>query len=235
MLASGFTPEPPRESAVPSPRAMTRTSLYALVAVQAIFAVAAPHDFAYLRTVLVVAQLGAAGAVVLAIAFGRDVRALLTERVRILHGLEHATAAVLEEQGDGAKTAEPDIEAAATAAIARVQAGERSLVYSPRCGTSFLVGWLLVATAVASVGAIALAMHLAHGYAFALTVVLVAVARRVHERIGLAAQRAVTVSGSFASARVVKVSREVSARGDEVTYWVHVEVEPVASTLAEPV
>jgi hypothetical protein len=250
-----IAPEHSRATAVPSVPAMARATLFALVAVQVALAVAAPDDFAYLRTVLVVAQLAAAVAVVLAVALVRAIRGLVTERVRILHGLEHATIAVLGERGiavasgvtypgvfelelvrgQGAKTGEPEIAAAANDAIARVGAGERTLVYTPRCGTSLLVGWLLVAVAITSVGAIALAMHVPHGYAFALTIALVAAARRARYRIGLAAQRAFTVSASFASARVGHVLREVSASGDVVSYWVRVDVEPVASAIAESI
>lgn len=246
---------PAPTTAVPSVPAMARAALIALVAVQTLLAVAAPHDFAYLRVALIVAQLGSVAAVVLAVAFGRAIRALVTERVRILHGLEHATIAVLGERGiavasgvtypgvfelelvrgHGATTAEPDIEAAARAAIARVQAGERALVFTPRCGTSLLVGWLLVAVAIAGAGAFALAAHVPHGYAFALTVALVAAARLARDRLGLAAQRAFTVSASFASARVERVSRDVSPTGDVVTYWVRIDVEPVAAGIAESV
>lgn len=238
---------------LPPVPAMARGVLVALIAVQTVLALLAPHDFGYLRVLLVVAQVGAAVATVMAFAIVPSMRGLLTERLRILHGLEHATIAVLGEREisvrsglsydrmfelelaseDGARTTEDVILAATEAAIARVRGGEHALVYSPFCGTSLVVGWMLVALAVSAAGAIALAYHVATGYAFAGTVALFVLARRLTGPLGLFAQRAFTVSPRFASAHVRTIHREVTPNGRRVVYTVCVDVEPISSVIGE--
>jgi hypothetical protein len=238
---------------LPSVPVMARSMLVALIAVQTVLALLAPHDFEYLRVMLVVAQVGAAVATVMAFALVPAMRGLLTERVRILHGLEHATIAVLGERdifvprgltydrmfelelpsADGARTTEEMIATACDAAIARVKRGEHALVFTKYCGTSLVVGWILVALAVAGAGAVALAYHVATGYTFAGTVALLALARWLTGPLGLFAQRAFTVSPRFASARVRRVIREVTSNGRRVIYTVCVDVEPISSVLGE--
>jgi hypothetical protein len=244
---------PQTRTALPSVPVMAQWMLVAVIAVQAVLALLAPHDFPYLRVILVVAQVAAAVATVMGFVLVPAMRGLLTERVRILHGLEHATIAVLAERAifvprgltydrmfelelpgdDGARTTDEMIATACDAAIARVKRGEHELVFTKYCGTSLVVGWMLVALAVATVGAIALAYAVPTGYAFAGTVALFALARRLTGPLGLFAQRAFTVSPHFASARVRKVMREVTPNGRRVIYTVCVDVEPISSVIGE--
>lgn len=246
---------PQTRTVLPPVQVIASRLLVALIALQTVLALAAPHDFAYLRVLLVVAQVAAGAGTVMAFALVPAMRGLLTERVRILHGLEHATIAVLGERDivvprgltydrmfelelgsdDGARTNEEMIAAACDAAIARVQRGEHALVFTTYCGTSLVVGWLLVGLAVSGAGAIALALHVATGYAFAATVGMFALARRLTGPIGLFAQRAFTVSPHFASARVRAVYREVTPNGRHVVYTVRVDVEPISAVIGEAV
>jgi hypothetical protein len=244
---------PQTRTALPSVPVMARWMLIGLVGVQAVLALLAPHDYPYLRVILVVAQVAAAVATVMGFVLVPAMRGLLTERVRILHGLEHATIAVLHERGvfvprgltydrmfelelaseDGARTTEEMIATACDAAIARVKRGEHALVFTKDCGTSLVVGWMLVALVIAGVGAVALAYHVATGYAFAGTVALFVLARRLTGPLGLFAQRAFTVSPHFASARVRTIHREVTPNGRRVIYTVCVDVEPISSVIGE--
>jgi len=229
---------------LPSVPAMARGVLVGLLA---------PHDFHYLRVLLVVVQVGAAVGTVMTFALVPAMRGLLTERLRILHGLEHATIAVLEERGIevarglshdrmfeleimsevGASTTVELIGSATDAAIARVRGGEHELVYTPLCGTSVVVGWMLVGLAVSGAGALALAVHMATGHAFAGTVALFVLARWLTGPLGLFAQRAFTVSPRFASACVRTIFREVTPNGRRVIYTVCVDVEPISSVIGE--
>ena len=244
---------PQTRTVLPSVPVMAKWMLVAAIAVQAVLALLAPHDFPYLRVILVVAQIAAGLATVMAFVLVPAMRGLLTERVRILHGLEHATIAVLRERDifvprgmtydrmfelelasdDGARTTDEMIATACDAAIARVKRGEHMLVFTTYCGTSLVVGWMLVALAIAGVGAIALAYDVPTGYAFAGTVAMFALARRLTGPIGLFAQRAFTVSPHFASARVLRVYREVTPNGRRVIYTVRVDVEPISSVIGE--
>jgi hypothetical protein len=249
----GPASSPQTRTALPSVPVMARWMLVAVVAVQAVLALLAPHDFPYLRVILVVAQVGAAVATVMGFVLVPAMRGLLSERVRILHGLEHATIAVLRERDifvprgltydrmfeleipsdDGARTTDEMIATACDAAIARVKRGEHALVFTKYCGTSLVVGWMLVALAIAGVGAVALAYDVATGYAFAGTVALFVLARRLTGPLGLFAQRAFTVSPHFASARVLRVYREVTPDGRRVIYTVRVDVEPISGVIGE--
>jgi len=232
---------------------MARGMLWMLIATQAVFAVIWPHDFPYLRPLLLIVQLAAfAGSIVL-IAAMPVMRALIDVRTRIRHGLEHATIAVLQERGARVSRGMTytrsfdlvlrgdrhltvaDIRDAATTAIDRVAAGERELVYSPQCGTSQVIGLLGTSVAVAIVGIIAAVHDVPPGYTFAGTILALALARRAAVPLGLWAQRAWTVEAHFASATVRDVAREVGATGAWVQFEVVVDVEPVKSVIAEPV
>jgi hypothetical protein len=230
--------------ALPTPRHMSRVLLGVMLVVQAGFALANPYAFPYLRTVLIIAQLAALPSLLAAIAFAPTILALLTEQTRILHGLEHATIAVLAEQGiavhsgvtlpglfdlalpNGGRNWERmgEIRAAAIAAIQRVSAGDHALAYSEHCGTSYAVGILSCGLAIAAIGAVALIRGTPPGYAFAGTVAALAIARATSRRLGLLAQRTLTVSTRLASAQVGEITREVSPDGSLVYFAVHVTV-----------
>ncbi len=242
---------------VPTPLQMSAVLLGVLVVVQSIFAVLDPHGFAYLRPLLVVLWIGALPGTLLAIAFVPALSALLDERTRVIHGLEHATIAVLAERGlavshgvtlpgmfdlalrnDGRSwDRAPMIRAAVADAIRRVSAGERALVYTDRCGTSYVVGILLTCLALSAAGAVAFAYGIPHGYAFAGTVVTLALARLASRGLGLLAQRLLSVSARTATATVGAIEPAVSPDGNFIYYVVHISVAPAPSgtAIGEPV
>lgn len=242
-----------RADGFPTVGRMMTGSLWLVIGAQLVFALIWPHDFPYLRPLLLVIQVGALVGAVMMLAAVPMMRALLDLRTRIRHGLEHATIAVLEErgarvargmtytrsfdivmEGDRHLTVD-DIRSAATAAIRRVASGERALVYSPQCGTSRIVGVGVLAMAIAVVGLVAEYYRVPAGYTFAATALACELARRAAVPLGLWAQRAWTVEAHFASATVREVAREVAATGRFVQFEVVVDVEPVKSVIGEPV
>jgi len=236
---------------MPSVAAMTRFSLYAVIAVQTACAVIWPYDFPYLRPLLFVLQVCAVGIAATVLVVVPMVRDLIHAPIRVLHGFEHATIAVLAERGievnngvarnrsfeivlaqhDAAGLTVEEVKVAVESAIARISRGEHALVYSPTCGTSWLVGRLVVALGVAAIGAVALAYDLAPGYTFAGTVVAFAAAMRASRPLGLLAQRAFTVSPHFAAARVLEVERTES--GPWIRFEVLVDVQTAPGAVAE--
>jgi hypothetical protein len=245
----------------PSPWQVARVVLGVAVVVQAALALADPHGFPYLAPLVVVALVAAVPAVIATVVLVPAVRALVRDpRIRILHGLEHATINVLEQRGipvcsgvtirvrgrglfdlafvnDGTNAEHvAAIRGATLEAIRRLRGGEHALAYDPRCGTSYLVGRLVVVLATAAAATLALALGAPYGYAYVGIVVAMLLAWRGARPLGLAAQRAFTVSHRFASARVDAVERDVSPRGSLVYYAVHMTVEPIASAdIGEPI
>ena len=242
---------------VPTPSQMSAAALGILVVTQAILAVLDPHGFTYLRPLLVILWICALPGTILAIAFVPALSALLDERTRVIHGLEHATIAVLAERGVAVSRGvtlpgmfdltlpnngrswdlAPMIRAAATDAIRRVSSGERSLVYTDRCGTSYVVGILLTCLAVAGAGAVAFVYGIPHGYAFAGTVGMLVLARLASRILGLLAQRLLTVSARATTATVGSVEAAVSPDGNHIYYVVHISVAPApfGTAIGEPV
>jgi hypothetical protein len=237
---------PRAQVTVPSPARVSHVLLGVLLVAQAVFAIADPHGFAYLRPLLVIAWFAAIPGTLLAVAFVPALAALLDERTRVIHGLEHATIAVLAERGiavshgvtlrgmfdlalpnDGRSWERaPMIRNAALAAIRRVKKGERALAYTDRCGTSYAVGFLMMCLAVSAAGAVAFAYGVPHGYTFAATVAALLAARAAARPLGRLAQRLLTVSTRSASATVGAIEHEVSPDGAFVYYAVHVAVAP---------
>lgn len=227
--------------------ATKRTGL-ALVAVQAFLAILDPGAFPYLGPLLVFAQLTAFLVVGWLIVNSGELRALSTyHATRVIHGLEHATANVLEERGlkirsgltshgmftldlehDGTsyEHLETTVREAATDAISRIRFGETTLAYDVRCGTSLLVGIALLSLAIVGVGIAALVLGAPSGYTFAGTVAAMFLARALTKPAGLAAQRWLTVSTAFASAVVTHVEKRVSSDGDTLTAIVMIDVIP---------
>jgi hypothetical protein len=143
---------------------------------------------------------------------------------RITHGLEHATLAVLVEDGLPALSgfthgrdrfmvvlkAGDDYEAAAirdaaARAIRRIRDGERSLAYHPGCGTSGVVSalslWLVYATSLL----FAFAVGGSIAIFFVISVVVFRLWLACNTSLGLLAQRLITVSTEFTAATVVNV------------------------------
>jgi hypothetical protein len=167
-------------------------------------------------------------------------------QLRVLHGLEHATITVLEEHGvsvayghtrglnhfrvvldAGNAHRLPDVRVAAKAAIRRVMAGERSLVYSPRCGTSAVFSIATLWLVTLSSGLIALALGAGMNVALALFVIFVNLWGALECQLGLVAQRLLTVSPDFTSARVVG-TRLVASKRDtffEIEVDIHAPTE----------
>src|SRR5205085_2771276 len=143
-----------------------------------------PDAFPYLKMWLVLAQIAAVAVVLLMLVLAPDVRALARDkRTRILHGLEHATINLLLERGfpvrsgctyDGEFVIRIDhdgrtwnrfteLRDAPTEAVIRVVRGEYALAYTPQCGTSWLVGYCLLALAIVASGATGLALAVPTG------------------------------------------------------------------------
>lgn len=233
---------------------MTVATLWAFLIMQAVFALADPHDFPYLAPLMVLVQIGAfvvVSRIVIATpalrAFARD------KRVRVIHGLEHATIRILEERGidvDGGVTLhgrfaiylgngrnyerDDEVRDAALAAIQRVAAGEHALAYSPACGTSVMVAQLLLALAIVGAGITAALVGVPTGITFAASVGAAIVARVTSRSLGLLAQRLWTVSTALASAKIVAVTKQVSSDGDWVEFTVRLDVV-VRDSHAEPI
>jgi len=234
---------------------MMEVSFYALLAVQVVLAVLDPWGFPYLRGVTIVIQLVALRSLAkLAFAPASLIELARDRRARIVHGFEHATIAILRAAGaevseglsvtrgftiqlphrNGAYERLGMVEAAANAAIERIDAGETRLAYSTKCGTSWLVSDAVISLAIVGMGIAALVHGIPHGITFAATVVAIVLAHRAAVPLGLLAQRAWTVSTAFTAARVLGVTRTVAANGKHVGYDVAIEVVP-RDDRAEPV
>ena len=166
-----------------------------------------------------------------------EIRALLSEKTKVVHGLEHATIKLLEKDGftvgggvtlsekrflvtlgaEGKRAASRAIKRAFKTAVRRIRGGEEDLVYDPRCGTSALVGVSLFALLAVAAGVVGLFMTIppiASALALALLAGVPVVAIRP---LGLLAQRLFTVSSDFERASPVKVIRR--GRDDDATVY----------------
>jgi hypothetical protein len=154
----------------------------------------------------------------------KELRALIgNRRVRVIHGLEHGCYAVLEERGltahsgqtnersfdivVGHDTSDEDVLSATRAAIQRFSVGETKDAYSPQCGTSTLVGLTLFSLVIVGCTVAAIVFGIGAGPAFMAAAVLGVIAQLAWRPLGLAAQRAFTVSTRFREAVVDKVVR----------------------------
>ncbi len=229
---------------------MARYAFATFLVVQTLFALFDPGAFPYLAHLLVIAQV--LGLVVIAwiVIVSRDVRSLFDQRTRIIHGLEHATIAVLAERGIPVRSGithtgefhlslehdgriwqrSAEIRIAARDAIVRVMSGEHALAYTPQCGTSYLVAICLYAIAIAVAGLTAFVLGAPLGITWAVTVAAALAARALARRAGMAAQRWLTVSTDIASARVTDMDCRPSSDGDRLLVVVAVEVTPRART-----
>jgi hypothetical protein len=199
-----------------------RTLPWLLLDVQALLALAHPGAFPYLRWLLLAFYMVVSAAFLWQCSEHRWVLSIVGDReTRVVHGLEHATIAVLREQGfpvlhgltharDRFVIALPDghehlllaVGLAADAASARVRAAEHSLCYDPNCGTSALVAALSFWLMLTFVGCGSWALDASVEVTFAVTIMLGHVRYALETPLGLLAQRLYTVSTSFTSARV---------------------------------
>ncbi|MBA3454702.1 MAG: hypothetical protein H0T42_16565 [Deltaproteobacteria bacterium] len=242
---------PAEASSVGSPPSVRRMAGYTFVSflvVQTLFALVDPDAFPYLAPILAILQL--LGLVIVAgiVVLSRPILALVDHRTRILHGLEHATIAVLGERGihvrsGVTKTGEfhlvlnhdgrlwqrsAAIRLAARDAIGRVMSGEHALAYTPYCGTSYVIAICLYAIAVVAAGIVASVLGAPLGITWAATVAAGLCARAIARPSGLAMQRWLTVSTDIASARVTDMQCSPSSDGDRLLVVVAVEVTPRA-------
>jgi hypothetical protein len=167
------------------------------------------------------------------IAARHELRALVSNRrVRVIHGLEHGCLAILRERGYmtysgatmirgfsinvGVNVPPKAVIAAAREAIARFLRGDTRLAYSPYCGTSLLVGLTMFSLIIigCTIGAIVFGVGV--GPAFMAAAVLGMIAQLAWRRLGLLAQRALTVSTRFVGADVQDVQRITDDDGQRV-------------------
>ncbi|HEX8114379.1 MAG TPA: DUF6391 domain-containing protein [Kofleriaceae bacterium] len=192
---------------------------------------------------LLVAVIAAGYFLVAVVASLGELRHLVRDRrTRVIHGLEHACARLLERQGhtviagqthpgffelevvnDGRASAVA-VEQATTEAIARIAAGERALALDPRCGTSLLVGAISVSALLVAATIAGLVAGIARGPLILGTAVAALLVWCGARRLGLLVQRALTVSTSFAAARGHRIARMPSASGDTAMFLVYVQV-----------
>lgn len=189
---------------------------------------------------------GGATGTLLVVVFGSlgELRALVRDqRTRVIHGLEHACVKMLERRrckplsgqthegffevelaNDGRASVEA-VELAAELAVARVARGEVALALDRRCGTSLLVGAVVVAMLVVGAAVLGFVEGIQPGALAAGTAVSAVLAWWGARPVGIWAQRALTVSTRFADAQVERVVRVVHASGDAATFRVYVAVE----------
>jgi Domain of unknown function (DUF6391) len=139
-------------------------------------------------------------------------------RVRVTHGLEHACLAILREGGHetyGGRTSEGQfvvgidtetsarvVERAAREAIRRFAVGDTNLAYSAQCGTSAVVARFLFAVVIVGSTIAGICFGVGAGPAFMAAAILGVFAQLIEKPLGLLAQRALTVSTQFTTARV---------------------------------
>jgi len=166
------------------------------------------------------------------------------KKTRVIHGLEHAAAKILEEQKttvhgglthdgyfeiyvDKARSEAHQAAAvrrAANAAIRRVRAGERHLAFHRNCGTSMLVTAILVALIATASTLVGLFMTVSPRALLALGASYVVLLLLGARPLGLLAQRLLTVSTTFRSARILRIVRSHIARGEVERYDVYLFV-----------
>ena len=213
---------------------MKRALFWLLLDVQALFALAYPESCFYLPWLLRALYIVVACAVVKTVLDHRWILWIVNDReARVLHGLEHATISVLEERGvpvvhgytqrrvgfvvalEGEQPREVSsvIRAAAETAIARVRAGDRSLMYAPDCNTTAVVAAVTFWAMLVVGGACGLALGASAAAAFAVTVTLGHIRAATRRPLGLLAQRLFTVGAPFTSACVIDI-RPFERRGE---------------------
>ncbi len=177
---------------------------------------------------LLVTPIVRAGGHVVRLALNTRELALLTKNreVRVMHGIEHATIAVLLERGFDISEGETgeygfvigcsrpaprlpsarQVRSATSAAAKRIRGGETDLAYALGCGTSWLVSSTLVALALLVLAPLAFwakvgfaTLGLLYGIALVLFLLYA-------DRLGLLAQKHLTVSTKFDRVRVKGVS-----------------------------
>jgi hypothetical protein len=180
------------------------------------------------------------GSLVLAV---RELRDLARDPgMRTIHGLEHATAHILEERGVtvlGGYTgpsyfriqlAYGDLSCNAVhdafdEAVRRVLGGEKRLAFHRRCGTSYLGVALVGAVLALFAGAVAFLAHLSLTMLSTAAAAYVLILALAGGRLGVLLQRAFTVSTDFTKAHAACVLLRLDEDGGGAGYDVHVELD----------
>jgi hypothetical protein len=174
-----------------------------------------------------------------------ELRELARDRkTRVIHGLEHATANLLQVAGrtvhgglthagffelhvtnegkaeEQAKT----VRRAVQSAIRRVRHGDERLAYHPQCGTSFLVMAVILSLMALASGVIGFFMRVAPGTLLAIAGIYAAIIFFAARPLGLLAQRFLTVSTAFRSARILRMVRTLTHEGSRACFDVYLHV-----------
>lgn len=200
--------------------------------------------FALVAPILALVAIGALGFLVVTAVSVREIATLVRDRkTRVVHGLEHATLAVLKQRGaetfngittkgafvieiaNGAQATSAAVRDAALEAIRRIRGGERSLAYTRHCGTSLMVALLLASLVIVSGGIAGVVAGLAGNVVAGLVAVAVLLAWLASRWLGLLAQRYLTVSTRFAVATVGAIANDVAANGDRASFSVAIDVD----------
>ena len=165
-------------------------------------------------------------------------------KLRIVHGIEHATARLLEEGGLPVPRAQAErggfvlelfgdaaiggdeIAAVAGEAIARLCAGETRLAYDPECGTVHGCRFVLPPLAAGAAAAASEALGLSEPLALALALALAVAAYLARRPVGMFLQRVATVSTRFAAATVTEVESRAHADGLRITVGLRIFRDP---------
>jgi len=181
----------------------------------------------------------------------RELRELIRDRsTRIIHGIEHATVVVLlrrgfqvthgqtdkgffkvwlkSDQREGKRTpasgATEAVRRACLKAIERLRREKWSLAIHKKCGTTWMVLFLLTSLTAIICVAIGLLMNLRPASIVSLAAILVAVLSLGSRPLGYLVQRTVTVGVDFHRASVKRIMRRIEESG-AVCYYVHLDVE----------
>jgi hypothetical protein len=165
-------------------------------------------------------------------------------KLRIVHGIEHATIKVLEASGvpvpsgqaerggfvlelpDHVVVGDEEIAAAAASAIARLRAGEAWLAYDRECGTVHGCRFVLPPVAAGAAAWVAEALGLPEPLALVFALGLAVAAYCARRPIGVGLQRVATVSTRFASAIVTGVESRRRAGGLQITVGLRILRDP---------
>lgn len=143
------------------------------------------------------------------------------DRTRRNHGLEHATITLLSQKQRGLSmvgrstpngfylygdVSTEAVAEAATAALARMRAGEHHLAVHPNCGTNFVTAGL-AAAAAAFLGFIGSRNSRERLERLPLVAVFATVALILAQPLGLTIQRDVTTSGDMGALEIVSIER----------------------------
>jgi hypothetical protein len=204
-----------------------------------------PLGFVLAAPLLMMAVFAAVALLIMMLGSLGELQALARDqRTRVLHGLEHACIRLLQRRrctplsgqthtgffevdvaNDGRASVEA-VEQATELAIARVASGDAALALHPQCGTSLMVGLVMVSLLLVVGGVAGLVAGLELRMVTAGMALASLLAWWGSRPLGIWVQRRLTVSTRFADAEVQHVKRVVHASGKTATFLVYVAVKP---------